>query len=524
MARVQSIRSTPGRQLTAPDVVAIIAAQLVARAGVAQLVEHHVANVVVDGSNPFARSIRCGLAVCAVVARAAAFFITTTEEGSRLMSVQLEDVGPCKKLLKVEVPKEKVDEELDKSYLQLNESAAIPGFRKGHVPRWLMESRYGKQVSDDTKDSLVAEALSDALKEKELRPIGPPTFDENIELKPGEPLAFGVTIEVHPDFELEDCANLSLEKTTTEPTKAEVDERIKLIRKRYAKLEDVAEGAPKSDDVVRAHVTLREGDNVYRDIPEHQFILGEHALVGMTGDDTTKFLTKAKIGDTVEKTVTLPDEYPDEAKRGAEMSLSMKIEGIRRPVLPKATAKWAKELGFESLEEFHEEVQASVQREKDQAAKSDLERQMVEQLLTKADFDLPEGVITNMAEGRVVRHRLRLRQQGVPDAEIEKHLDKMQAESRDQAEKEAKLYFILDKVADKERIFVTEEEVTARIEAMAAHYGRSVDQVRRELENEDRLSELRTTMREEKVKAFLLEKAEVKEPKPHTKEAAKSKE
>ena len=438
------------------------------------------------------------------------------------MSVQLEDVGPCKKLLKIEIPKEKVDEELDKSYFQLNESAGIPGFRKGHVPRWLMENRYGKQINDDTRDSLLSESLSDALKEKDLRPIGPPKFDDDIEMKPGEPLAFGVTIEVHPEFELEDCTKLPLRKTSTEPTKAEMDERIKLIRRRYAKLKDVTEGSPKSDDVVRAHVTLREGDNVYRDIPEHQLILGEHTLVGMTGDETTKFLAKAKIGDTVENTVTLGDDYPDEAKRGAEMNLSIKIEGVRRPVLPKATAKWAKELGFESLDEFHQEVRTSVQREKDLAAQADLEQQMTEQLLTKADFDLPEDVISSMAEGRDVRQRLRLSQQGMPEEEIKKHLDKMQAESRDRARKDAKLYFILDKIATKERIFVTEEEVDARIEAMAAHYKRSADQVRRELETNDRLSELRTTMREEKVKAYLLEKATVKEPKAPPKETAKS--
>ena len=438
------------------------------------------------------------------------------------MQVEVEDVGPCKKLLKIEVPPERVGEELSKAYEQLNDSMAVPGFRKGHVPRWLMESKFGKQVNEDARDALVAESFDKAVKEQELHPIGEPKFDEDIKLSPGEPLSFAVTLEVQPEFEIDDYTKLTLKKSSVSSTKAEIKERVDAIRKRYAKLEEVTEGSPKREDVVMCHVTLRGGDEVHRDVPRHQFIVGDHVLVGMTLDETVDFVTGAKVGEAVEKTVKLPDDYSDEAKRGAEMTLALRLEGIRRPVLPEVSAEWVKEIGFDSLDEFNDEVRSAVEREKDRAAEDQLQEQMTEQLLTKADFDLPEDVVNSMAEKAAVRRSLYLRYQGVPAEEVEKQLDKLRAESRESAGKAAKLFFILNKIADKERIFVTEDEIQARIEVMAPNYDRSPEQVRRELETKNRLAELRTSMREEKVKAFLLEKAVIKGAKGSSKKGDKS--
>jgi len=436
------------------------------------------------------------------------------------MQVQVEDVGPCKKLLKIEVPAEQVDEELEKTYDQLNEAAAVPGFRKGHVPRWLMKSRFGKQVDDDTKQALVTDSFDKAIKEKELRPLGTPAFDEEIKFEAGKPLTFGVTIEVHPEFEIDDYADLDLKKPSTKPTKAEIKKRIDYVRRRYAKLEDVSEGSPQADDIAVVHLILKEGDETYRDIPNHQFIAGEHVLIGMTADETAEFVTSLGVGDTIEREVTIPDTFGDEAKRGAKMTLSLKLDGIRRPVLPEVTAEWVKEVGFDSLDEFNDEIKTAVEREKGRDVQDKLEEQMLEQLAKKVDFELPEDIIKSMAQKSLVRRNLALRQRGVPAEEIEKQLDELKKESEKSAQTKAKMFFILDKIAETERLFVTEEEVEARVELIAANYDRSPGQVMRDFERDDRLGELRSSMREEKVKAFLLEKAAIKETK---KSSAKAK-
>ncbi len=301
-------------------------------------------------------------------------------------------------------------------------------------------------------------------------------------------------------------------------------ERIEAVRRRYAKLQDISEGAPSPDDVVVCRITLRDGDATYRDFPDHRLLVGQHMLVGMSVDETTEFVTSATVGKTVEKEITLPNDYADEAKRGAKMTLGLTIEKIQKPVLPTIDEAWAKEVGFDSVEEFNEEVRTSVRREKERQAEEDLQRQISEQLLAKVDFEMPEDVVSRVAEQALLRQSLALRYRGIPPEEIEKHSEQLQAASRTAAEKEAKLYFILAKIADNERIFVTEEEVDARIDAMAANYGRSPEQVRREFESNNRMGELRASMREEKVRAFLLEKATIKEQKPSgKKKASKSK-
>jgi trigger factor len=438
------------------------------------------------------------------------------------MQVQVEDVGPCKKLLKVEVPAERVDAELEKTYEQLGDGVVVPGFRKGHAPRWLLQSKFGKQVCEDAKESLIAETFDEAVKEQELHPIGRPTFDEEITFEAGKPLAFGVTIEVQPEFEIEDYADLSLKKPSAEPSKAEIKERTDMVRRRYAKLKEVTAGSPKADDVVMCQIKLTEGKEVYRDIPNHQFILGGHVLIGMNEEETVKFVKAATIGETAETTITLPDTYPEEEKRGTEMTLALTIEKLQRPQLPKVTEKWVKEMGFDSVDEFNEEIHTALVREKERGSQQELQEQLDEQMLKKVDFDLPEDVVNGMAERTLVRRSLNLRYQGVPEEEVEKNLETLREESRESAERSAKLFFILSKIADKERIFVTEDEVNARIEAMAATENRAADQIARDLEQNDRLSELRSSMREEKVRSFLLDKAKIKEPKSPSKKAAKS--
>jgi trigger factor len=437
------------------------------------------------------------------------------------MEVQVEDIGPCKKRLSIEIPPEKIDEELEKNYEQLAEQAVVPGFRKGHVPRWLIKNRFGEQVNDETKEALVAEALSEAVRENSLEPIGTPQIGDDVDFEPGRPLSFDVTLEVYPDFEIEDYKGIQLEKPSVEPTKAELKERADAVRERYAELEEITEGKPQDGDVVKCHIVLREGDEVYRDVPDHQFILGDHVLIGMTQEETTEFVSGIEVGKAAEKKIDIPDDYPEEEKRGAKMALSLTLDEVRRPNPPELTEEWVKSIGFDSMEEFNEELATAVRNEKEQQTQRELEKQLDDKLLEKADFELPEDVVGLMAERGLARTSAIMQYRGAPPELIERESDRLKKQSQESAERTAKLYFILRKIAEKERLFVTEDEVNARIEAMASVRQRSPEQVRRELEQEDRLSELRSTMREEKARSLLMDNAAVKETKPRGKKPGK---
>lgn len=427
------------------------------------------------------------------------------------METRVEDVGPCKKNLHIELPPERVAEELDKSYTQLNETVTVPGFRPGHAPRWLMEGRFGDEVGDETRDTLMNEALQEAIKEHELNPVGEPVFEEDVELEPGEPLAFTVTLEVYPDFEIDGYKGIELVKSPAVASDEEIEQEIEAVRRRFADLKEVAEGTPQEDDLVLCDVRLTEDDEVYRDITDHEIIVGQHVLIGLNPEETVELLTGLTVGETTERTITLPEDMPDEDKGGSEMTLELELKGIRRPELPELTDEWAEEIGLDSVEELREEVKEGIGRRKEQQASSQLEEQLMDKLAESVDFELPEDVVKKMAERRLARQRLQMLYRGVSNEELESQAESLQKKSHEDAERAAKLFFILEKIADEERIFVTEDEVNARIDAMAAREDRSAAQVRRDLEREGELSDLRASMREEKLRSFLLEHAVITE-------------
>lgn len=437
------------------------------------------------------------------------------------MEAHVDEVGPCKKRLRIDVPAERVTEELDKAYDQLNDTVNVPGFRLGHAPRWLMESRFGKEVNAETCETLMSDVFQEAVEENELKPVGTPDFEKDVKLTPGEPLSFTVTLEVWPQFEVEDYKGITLTRPPAEASEEEIDEQVEAFRRRYAELEDVDDGPPQEDDVAVCHIRLKEDGEVYRDVPDHQMIVGDHVLVGLGLERTTELLTGLAVGETAEREIELPDDYPDEEKRGATVTLELELEKVRRPVLPELTDEWAERMGLDSVAELRDEVRSAIEERQERRTRQELVNQLENKLIRQVDFELPEDVLNHMAERGLVRRQLALAYRGASDEEIREQEADLQKESHESAERSAKLFFILHKIADKERIFVTEDEVNARLEAMAANENRSAEQVRRELEREGQLSELRAVMRDEKVRSFLLDHADVREAKPKKKRPAK---
>jgi len=185
----------------------------------------------------------------------------------------------------------------------------------------------------------------------------------------------------------------------------------------------------------------------------------------------------------------------------------------RRPVAPELNEEFAKAMDFDSLEDLKKAVSHSITQSKERDAALALEQQAFDQLLTAAPFELPQGVLKAQARNIMLRQQYRLRQRGVPAEEIEKHMDDLRNASEESAARNLKIYFILDRIAEKEKIFVTEDEVEARIAAMAGGYNLTPQRMRAQIEQEGSLSELRAGLRENKVVDFLLKSAKIGEAK-----------
>jgi len=425
--------------------------------------------------------------------------------------VTIEDAGPCKKRLNIKVAAERVTGEIDKAYKDLIETIAVPGFRKGHTPRSIAEKRFGKQITEEVRDRLASAAFVEAIDGKNFDTIGQPEFGE-IKLEAGSPLAFEATINLKPTIEFEDYKGISLHKKSADVADKDIEERIELVRTNKAPLAPVDRAAQKDDQVTVDLKITSEGKEL-RSIEDARLFVSGESFLGLKVESVEKILAGKKAGEEFEFEQTLPDNFREEEYRNKAARIWVKVKEIKAQQLPEVNDEWARSLDFDDLDDMRDEIKNRLKREKANEVDVDLREQARNYLLEKANFDLPEGLIEKQAEGMFNRRRLELESQGVPKEEIEKRIEELRQGQKDATRKSFKLYFIMRHIADKEKIFVTEEEVDARIAAIAAMRGIPAAEVKTLYEQNEMMDDLRAEMREGKTLKHLIDNAKVAEEK-----------
>jgi len=427
-----------------------------------------------------------------------------------LATVTVEEVGPCKKQLKITVPVADVEAKMEETYSRLQSNAVVDGFRKGRVPRKLLEKRFGEDVLEEVKQAVLADSSEEALKERGLKPLGEPSFD-NVDFAADKDCVFEVTLEVEPEFELPEYKGIHLKKEVAKVTDEEINGGLERLRMQRARLELMPDGADVAADdrIVCDWEIVSEGEQVASEKDDEIYVRGKRFGEVELNEDLVETLPGTKSGAEAKVEGKVLDSYPIEKWRGKECVVAITPKEVRRPVLPELDEEFAKQMDFESLADMRTFVQRSLQQSKEREADMALEQQLFDKLLEQCPFDLPEGVLKAQARNIMVRQQFRLRQRGVPEEEVQKHLDALRNASEEAAARNLKIYFILTRIADKEKIFVTENDVQNRIAAMANSYRIGTQRMRAQLEQDGALADLRTGMREDKVTAFLLSSADV---------------
>lgn len=426
----------------------------------------------------------------------------------------VEQTGPCARLLKVQIPQEMVREEIDKSYDELRKTVFIRGFRRGHVPRHILERRFSKQVLDGVKQSLVEEKFDEAVEKHGLRLALAPDVDlDGITFELDQPLSFEVKVEVFPEFTIDNYKGLEVERSTVEVTDEDVARALESFRMRQGEYRKLEDGVVEEHDVPVCHaIALRDGEEVWRE-DELGVDVNSETMGGLRLEGLKEAMLGAGLGETrTFEGVTLPEDFTDEALRGQEVTLQVTIDEIRRFRAPEATDEWAQSLEFDDLEDLREELRDQVRLERERRAERDLHERIADRLLELTDFDVPEGLVERLVAEARERLRMALLSRGVPGEEIEETTRAVARRTRERGVRQCKLTFIYEKVADQEKIFVTEDELDQRIQAIALNYRRRPEEVRAELEETKRLDALRDEMREEKVRDFLVQHARIAEP------------
>lgn len=431
-------------------------------------------------------------------------------------SVTVEEIGPCKKRLKVEVPRENVEEELKRRFEELKGTLELPGFRKGKTPKKLIERQFSKQVQEDVRNSLISNFYQQAIEQQNLEPIGEPEITD-IEFDPSKPLNFQVTFEVKPSFELDGYKGLQLIKRSSEVTPEELQSALTRVSLNKMRLVPVEGGEVLAQDQVLCDYQVDvEGNAIHHEEEVAVWVSGKRVGT-IPVPDLAKVVMGARAGETKEVKVNLGGNFPVKQYRNREATLRLSINEIKRPKVPEINDDLAKQMDFPNLEKLKEAILRQLEVEKKQWVERDLEKQVFVKLLEMAQFDLPKDWIQHQTLERLYRYQLELLQKGVPLEEIEKETGKLKDVSEEDVVRDLKLSLILKYIADKEKIYATENEVELRINELARAYGTTAPKIRRHLEKQGGISALRHQMREAKVISMLLKEAKIIEEKPEEK-------
>lgn len=439
---------------------------------------------------------------------------TETEPKRLLPKAEIEEVGPCKLKIRVEVGVDKVRERIEEKYRDLNDAVSLPGFRKGHTPRNLLERKFGKAILDDLKMEMVNDSFAEIREEKNLEPVALPDVDsEKLQVNDGEPFRFEMTLEVRPKIELKPYTGLPVTRAKVEVAETDVDQVLEDLREGRAELIPVTDEAREQDQLIGDTTLLVDGQEIDRG-ENNSFFLNEGlTFQGVPLKEFHRRFAGAKPGQTIEQEIELPAGFWKKEVAGKKAVVRIQIKGLKRKKLPEIDEAFAKAFDMDSLAELRESITKRVRRDKEEAARTHMANHLVDQILQTNEFPLPEGLIESGTEEAIRRLQLSLMLQGIPEEEATKRAEESKGESRTEMAKTLRRHFVLEQIAQKERIFVTEDQIQERINQMATQHGRWPHEMKNHLEEQELLPQLRRQMREELVLQFLLDKAVVEEAK-----------
>jgi trigger factor len=422
------------------------------------------------------------------------------------MSVVLsvEDVGPCRKQLKVEVPAPAVEAETQRVVHDYGRKVRLPGFRQGKVPTELVRRRFAKEIDQEVKERLLPRYWRQAQAESSIEPLLPPEVDEVSDLAPGAPLTFTATVETRPQIELRDTASFNLPDPEVDPGTMEIEETIENIRKQMSEWVTVDRPASRGDQVSLDVTTLGSPEHPEERTDAIQIEVGDPqvweemslAVQGMSAGQETTFERR--------------HEHPAAEEGGApevhEQRFRLKVKEVKERDLPPLDDAFATRVNPElsTFEALREAVVQRLRQQKGETRRDARQQALLDQLRERHPVDLPQGVVRREVEGMVQEYAENLARRGV---DVEKaHLDwnRIAEEMAPLAEKRVHARLLLDAVADERGLAVTEEEFERTLAMLARAQGVSTPVLRRKLDEDGRLTSLRGQLRRDKTIRALL--------------------
>ncbi|MFY9675705.1 MAG: trigger factor [Terriglobales bacterium] len=427
-----------------------------------------------------------------------------------------------KREIEVEVPAAEVGRETEALIQKYQKVARIAGFRRGHVPASIIRQRFSEEIKTDVVESLVPRYFRREAERLGIHPVSQPRVTD-LHVHDGEPMKFKAAFEVLPEIKLEGYKELRADKPEIVVSDADVDQALSDLREQHAKFEPIEgralvdgdfaqaslDGHPKSADGAKNDAKETGGDKKDDAKGDAQPVHMDEVLVEIGGKNTmpefTEHLRGANAGDERTFDVNYPEDAQDKRLAGKTFTYTVKVGAIKKKIMPELNEEFAKQLGeFANIDEVRQRLREQMEAERKHEAEHKAKDRLVEELIKRNEFEVPESLIEQQIDVRLERGLRALAAQGLSAEHMKKmDLPRLRAGQREQAIHDVKAALLLEKVAEAENVQVSDEEMDAEVDSLAKQTKQTAEMIRTRLTRDGGLDRIRTRIRNEKTLEFL---------------------
>ena len=434
--------------------------------------------------------------------------MAAVEEHKMSLSVNIDDVGPCRKHVTVTVPRVDIDYFRDEALEELSGSAQVPGFRSGYVPKKLLEKKFKTEIGDQVKQKVLVISLEQLAEDNDLDPINEPNLDvESIEIPEEGDFEYEFEVEVRPEFDLPDYSGLKIDRPTREINDEDVDAYKARFLSQYAERETVEEAA-KEGDYITAKVTVNWKDKQLAEWDELSLCL-KPTLRFQDAEiaDFAKQMKGVKAGEEKTIDVTVSVESSRIEMRGETVNAKFEVASVQQLNMPEMNREFLDRLEIENEEELNDRIRDSLERQTTYQQRQSTREQVLEKITESADWDLPEELVLRQTENALRREMLEMQQAGFTTQQIQARENQIRSQAVTTTRKALKEHFVLDRIATKEDIDVMPSDIETEIMMMSFQSGESPRRVRARLQKSGMIDNLEAQIRERKAVDVVLQQA-----------------
>ena len=433
-----------------------------------------------------------------------------TEDGHKMsLSVNIEDVGPCLKHVKVVVPRVDIDYFRNEALGELGDSAQVPGFRVGNVPRKLLERRFKDEISDQVKQKVLVISLEQLAEENDLDPINEPNLDVETMIIPEDgDFEYEFEVEVRPDFDLPDYSGLKIERPVRETSDEDVEAYKRRFLAQYGERKSTG-GAVEAEDYITADVTMTWKDGTlaeWDDLTVCVKPIVRFQDAELDGFD--KLMAGAKAGDEKTAELKVSMEAENIEMRGEAVTATIQVKDVKRLETPELNKEFFERIQIEDVEELDSQIRDTLERQVTYEQRQSTREQVMEKITESASWELPESLVLRQTENAMRREILEMQQAGFTKAQIQARENEMRQQAVSTTRQALKEHFVLDKIAEKEEIEVLPMDIDTEIMMMSFQSGESPRRVRARLQKSGMIENLEAQIRERKAVDVILQQAD----------------